>query len=434
MNHIQKEQQKETPTTPKEAAITRLEKNLDSLPIWAPSQYARQKVREYPVPWRAPKARVRVQAAGQYGQLRGFDKLILTALVQLWNEQGRGDEGIIHFQIIDLVERLERKRSGELYQALKESLKRLRFCGLEYYQSFFDKEGNELISNPNATILSDLWIVEPRKNRDGSEQGAFTQFTQATLDLAVVRNTLGGYTRPVSLRFLQTLSERGLLFESYINSVLYRHERVMKDVFDLWRDLGLSTKGNAYASQIAPKMKKDLDLITKEPLCLLGDYAFTKSKTRDRGLNLILRRRRGMTVEQALDMQEVKQNLREMNSQKSRNPGLQLARISPDELTPTERGGAISSQKVELLVDEIKERLRDKSKDDRNLRKIARVMPYSEIEHGIHEAWARFRDGMTPNPTRYFVGVMKKKAAEQGIKLGLPKAANDLRLRHREGP
>ena len=153
--------------------LVRVESNMDSQPIWAPSSYANEKSRTYPLKWRGDDAEVTVQSSGEYGMLRAFDKLVLTALVHLWNEQDRQVEGRVYFRIIDLIETLGRSDDGKTYELVKQSLHRLRGCLIQYRLSFFDAETREWISIRDKNILSDLLIVEPRKDEsEGLPDGA----------------------------------------------------------------------------------------------------------------------------------------------------------------------------------------------------------------------------------------------------------------------
>src|SRR5690606_16836775 len=110
----------------------------------------------------------------------------------------------------------------------------------------------------------------------------------------VANNLLGNYTRPISLPLLLQLSERGILFESYVNGVLWRRPVITKDVFELWDELGLSTKGYGYGSRLAAKMRTDLDTIAAASSSLLERYEFTDSKTRARSKSLVLYRKTRM--------------------------------------------------------------------------------------------------------------------------------------------
>ena len=50
---------------------------------------------------------------------------------------------------------------------------------------------------------------------------ALEGLTYAEFDFQVVANLVGNFTRPVSIRLApEALSERGVLFESYVNAVL----------------------------------------------------------------------------------------------------------------------------------------------------------------------------------------------------------------------
>ena len=390
------EKQKRVPVHVPE--LVRVEVNIDAQPIWAPSAYADERKREYQLSWRSDKASVTVQASGEYGMLRTFDKLVLTALVHLWNEHGRRDTGIVYFQVIDVIRVLERKNDGRLYEQIKESLHRLRGCLIQYRFSFYDADSREMVSLRDKTILSDLLIVEPRKDEDSVATGV-EGLTYARLDFMVVANLLGNYTRPVSLRLLQSLSERGVLFESYVNAVLYRNEVVRKDVFELWQDLGLSTKGLDYGSPPASRMRNDLQKIKDDPGSLLGDFAFEKSKCRARSQNLVLTKKKSVAVTAPL------------------LPHAPKYRTSD---TPTRHGASRSSDEIEALVAWMQFELHDSSDDATNLRLIASRMPEKVIRQSVYDAFAYYRDGHTRNPTAYFIGIMKRQAKEMGVDLGLP--------------
>jgi hypothetical protein len=393
--------QKETPTTEtaslKRSELIRLEANLDAQPIWAPSSHADDLERIYPLKWRGENASVTVQSSGTYGMLRSFDKLVLTALVHFWNRQGQPEDGRVYFQIADLLSALDKNTDGKSYELVKQSLHRLRGCLVQYQYAFFDNSSEEWLSLRDKTILSDLMIVEPKKKpAQGNAPGPALTF--AVLDFMVVANLLGNFTRPVSLKLLQSLSEKGILFESYANAVLYRNAVVRKDVFELWKDLGLSTKGINYGSQLASRMRKDLDKICEHGGSLLASYSFEKSKTRARSQNLILTR-----VEAA-----------------------QIAIPSPKYQTPsTPREQYETGRKADRdkLVEWVRFELHDDSDNDANIRAIVAKLPEAVIRQGVHDAFAYYRDGHTNNPVAYFAGIMKRVAKERGINLGLRRSS-----------
>ena len=368
--------------------LVRLERNIDSIPIWAPKSYSDEVERRYPLLWRGERAEVIALASSKYGQFRKLDKIVLTALVELWNQQGRRPDGIVVFQIMDVLELLGRKGSstgGSTYEGIKESLYRLSTASLQFIHCFCDHDKRELRSTSTTHIIYELLIVEPRKAKRGEERDGFKQMTRARLNLDLVKNLLGNYTRPVSIRLLNQLSEKGVLFEQYINAVLWRRPRIRKDVFVLWKELGLATECYAYGCQIAAKMRKDLDQIAADPNSLLDGYKFTSSKTRSKSKNLVLYRKR-----RAVDMT--------LNEK-------------------IESGEDLND--IDILVEQIRTELQDKSPNDANIRAIATVMPAEVINRGIFVAWGRFRDGQIENPASYFVGIMVKKAVELGIDLGI---------------
>ena len=200
------------------------------------------------------------------------------------------------------------------------------------------------------------------KNQEGEDIEA----TQAQLNLELVINLLGNYSRPVSLDLWLSMSERGILFEAYINSVLYKNRRVSKDVFSLWKQLGLSTKGAKYASKLAYKMKPDLDKMCADPYNLLERYTFEKSKTVPRGQNLILYRRENAYIDR-----EPAPNY---------EPNLFAPNVS--QLTPTV---------LDLKVEQIQFELGDKG-DDFNIRRIVERMPEGSIRAAVQIGRASCRE------------------------------------------
>lgn len=374
----------------KEGSPVRIERNSDTLPIWSPSRHARATKREYQLEWISPNAKVVVLSTGPYGNLRWQDKLVLVAITRLWYEQGMNPDGWVNFTLSDVIKRLGQSRGGGQFSRTKSSLWRLRGCLIQHFNSFYDRSLEAHISMTEGhNILTYLRIREFKRQDEETED-----FGQARLNLDLVRNLIGNYTRPVSIKFLMTLTERGGLFEAYINSVLYTQPIVRKDVFDLWKQLGLSIKGIEYASRLASRMRPDLNKMKADPFGLLGDYSFEKSITKPRSQNLILIRRKNPYVDQHQRLPQ--------SDQLSLN-------LNVTQLTPTE---------LDLKVEQIQFELGDTG-DDFNIRRIVERMPDNLIKVAIHDAVGRKSDKMLKtSAVAYFVGRMKKVAIEQGIDLG----------------
>ena len=378
-----------TKPTKEQGHLIRFESNTDSHPIWAPSAYSNLDKREYTLEWISPNAKVIVQKAGEYGLLRWADKLVLAVLVLFWNRQGRDPEGWVNFTITDLAREIWKKVGGSQHEQIRDSLWRLRGCLIQHFSSFYStKVGSHVSKKRGLNIVTYLTIYE-YNNQDGEAVEA----TQVRLNLDLVRNLLGNYSRPVSLNLWRRLTERGGLFEAYINSVLYKNHRVSKDVFTLWKQLGLSTKGIKYASKLAHKMKPELDKMCADPYNLLERYDFEKSKTVPRGQNLILYRRANAYID------------------REPAPYQETALFAPNvtQLTPTD---------LDLKVEQIQFELGDRG-DDFNIRRIVERLPDNLIKLAIHDSVGRKSDGMLKtSAVAYFVGRMKKVATEKGIDLG----------------
>lgn len=370
--------------------LVRFESNTDSHPIWAPSAYGNEDKREYILDWISPNAKVVVQKAGEYGLLRWTDKLVLAVLVLFWNRQGRHPEGWVNFTVTDVAREIWKKVGGSQHEQIKDSLWRLRGCLVQHFSSFYStKVGGYVSRKRGLNIVTYLTIYE-YKNQDGEEIEA----TQARLNLDLVHNLIGNHSRPVSLDLWRRLSERGGLFEAYINSVLYKNHRVSKDVFSLWKQLGLSIKGARYASKLAHKMKPELDKMCADPYNLLERYEFEKSKTVPRGQNLVLYRRKNAYIDR--------------QPPPHREPDL-FATPKVTQLTPTD---------LDRQVEQIQFELGDRG-DDFNIRRIVERMPANLITLAITDAVGRKKDGMlNTSAVAYFVGRMKNEAKERAIDLG----------------
>ena len=369
---------------------TRIERNADTLPIWAPSRYAKATLREYQLEWISPNAKVVVLSTGPYGNLRWQDKLVLIAITRLWYEQGMNPDGWVNFTLSDVTKRLGKGKGGSRYTLITASLWRLRGCLIQHHNSFYNKERGGYESDVEGKNILKYLRIRTFNRQDQETE----DFGQARLDLDLVRNLISNYTRPVSVQFLMTLTERGGLFEAYINSVLYTQPIVRKDVFDLWRQLGLSIKGIRYASELTKKMRPDLNKMKADPFGLLGDYSFEKSITKSRSQNLVLIRRKNPYVDQ---------------HQRPPQTDQLSFNLNVTQLTPSE---------LDLKVEQIQFELGDTG-DDFNIRRIVERMPDNLIKVAIHDAVGRKSDKMLKtSAVAYFVGRMKNVAKEQGIDLG----------------
>ena len=380
---------KETETAQKESLV-RFETNTDAHPIWAPSAYRNEDKREYVLDWINPNAKVVVQKTGEYGLLTWFDKIVLAVLVLFWYQQGREPNGTVNFLVHHVAKEIWKNPGGSQHQQVKDSLWRLRGCLIQHFNSFYSTKIKGYVSKKRGiNILTYLTIYE-YKNQDSED----VEVTQVQLNLDMVVNLLGNYSRPVSLKLWLNLSERGILFEAYINSVLYKNQRVSKDVFSLWKQLSLSVEGVKYASNLAQKMKKDLDKMCADPYNLLERYEFEKSKSVPRGQNLILYRRREAYVDQ------------------QHAPRQESDLFSPPNVTQ------LTPSTLDLRIEQIQFELGDTG-NDFNIRRIVERMPESLITVAITDAVGRKQDGLLKGTAvQYFIGRMKIVAEEKGIDLG----------------
>ena len=371
-------QDKPIPSTDRHELV-RFDVNMDA-PIWAPKAYAGESKRIYRLPWKGERSIVEVLAVAEYGQLRTMDKKVLAVLINLWHKKGRRPDGKVFFQISEIVEAIYGEgntRSGRRYELVKRSLFRLQGTAIHFKSSFKNPDTREYEVTHALNILDELTVVEPKK--DGTKTNLLGGISYAVLDFSVVRDLLGNYTRPLSLRLLKQLSERGVLFESYINAVLSRNQEVKTDIFKMWEERGLSTAWAKYGSQLKAKMIEDLDAMVADPDHPLAYYSFEKqADRRSRSLNVVLGRK-----------------------------------SVPRELQ-ADNGEGRSRQDIIRLVDRIRMELRDSESDGRNYEYIAANCPENEIVDTCLEAWTKVQDGKIDSAPAFFIWLMMRKARQRG--------------------
>jgi hypothetical protein len=370
----------DNPIPPKDKRdLVRFDVNMDA-PIWAPSAYARESKRTYRLPWKGDSSIVEVLAVAEFGQLRTVDKKVLAVLINLWHKKGRSPDGKVFFQISEIVEAIYGEgstKSGKRYELVKKSLFRLQGTAIHFKSSFKNPDTRQYEITHAMNILAELTVVEPKK--DGKSTDLLGGISYTVLDFSVVRDLLGNYTRPLSLRLLKQLSERGVLFESYVNAVLSRNKEVKTDIFKMWEERGLSTAWAKYGSQLKAKMLDDLDAMMADPDHPLAYYSFEKqADRRSRSLNVVLGRK-----------------------------------AEPREIQTT-RGKGRSREDLTRLVDRIRMELRDLDSDGRNYEYIAANCPENEIVDTCLEAWAKYRDEKVKSAPAFFIWSMMNKARLRG--------------------
>lgn len=143
---------------------------------------------------------VRCQALPEYGVPHGIDNDVNTAILALFGEQGQPTDGKLTSSATRLLKLAGFKRTGPYYEMLRVSLERLRTTSYRISGGWRDHPKRRW-SNVGFSILNKV-------EYSSAQGGQFDDRTIITLILAeeIVNSILGGYTKPLDLEFMHSLS------------------------------------------------------------------------------------------------------------------------------------------------------------------------------------------------------------------------------------
>ena len=143
---------------------------------------------------------VRCQALPEYGVPHGVDNDVNTAILALFGEQGQPTDGKLTTSATRLLKLAGFKRTGPYYEMLRVSLERLRTTSYRISGGWRDHPKRRW-SNVGFSILNKV-------EYSSAQGGQFDDRTIITLILAeeIVNSILSGYTKPLDLEFMHSLS------------------------------------------------------------------------------------------------------------------------------------------------------------------------------------------------------------------------------------
>jgi len=245
-------------------SIIRSEINIEKYPIFSTStnkSKSREIVREYKLPdGNVDTRKVTIGKINdvEVGIFRVFDFKGFCALVKIWEEQGRPTKGNIFFSLHQIAQVLELSWGGKSYKEIKAMLMRLRKIPIDWVNSFYNKENDEIESLVESfNILSDLKIFEKGKK---NKQIALA-LSSFAFDKRLVNNLIRNYSKPLILdNILKFKKEVSILLYRYVDLMLSNKNRFECTTSKLINDLDLSQDGYPYPAQrkklFAPVIKE----------------------------------------------------------------------------------------------------------------------------------------------------------------------------------
>jgi plasmid replication initiation protein len=180
---------------------------------------------------------VRCQALPEYGVPHGIDNDVNTAILALFGEQGQPVDGKLTTSATRLLKLAGFRRTGPYYEMLRVSLERLRTTSYRISGGWRDHPKRRW-SNVGFSILNKV-------EYSSAQGGQFDDRTIITLILAeeIVNSILSGYTKPLDLEFMHSLSRpRTRILYRVLDAMRVNPERPdeVSDVLDVniveWAD------------------------------------------------------------------------------------------------------------------------------------------------------------------------------------------------------
>lgn len=127
----------------------------------------------------------------KFGILTTFDERVFYVLVETWIEQKKADK--CFFSLRELADKLNLSWGLNVRIAIKNSLNRLRICGILWKESFYLKKEKRHITIENPfTILNFLEVYTNKREGIGAPISCFS-FDERTLS-----NLVQSYSRPIN--------------------------------------------------------------------------------------------------------------------------------------------------------------------------------------------------------------------------------------------
>lgn len=208
-----------------------------------------------------------------------FDMQILFCLMDIWDEQGRSEDGLIKFKLNHIRKKLNLTDAGKNYNDIRNSIKKLSNTKINSNKAFFSAE-RALHVDSTVGILTDPTFV------DSKSSGSKEDFCTVFLSKHILGNLLKNYTTRVSRTLFHKL-EVGFS-QRILSLILFRQQNrndssnyIDYDLMELASMLPMS--GKLFPSTIKDRLKvalqelKDKNVFTHE-FIKIGSTHFIRFK------------------------------------------------------------------------------------------------------------------------------------------------------------
>ena len=191
-----------------------------------------------------------------------FDMQILFALMDIWDEQGRSDDGLIKFKLNDIRKKLDFSDSGKIYSDIRSSVKKLSNTKINSNKAFFSAERAVHVDS-TIGILNDPVFV------DSKSSGNKDEFCTVFLSKHIISNLLKNYTTKVSRTLFHKL-EIGFS-QRILSLILFRQQNLHEssnfvdyDLMELATMLPMA--GKLFPSTIKDRLKAALEELKEKKI------------------------------------------------------------------------------------------------------------------------------------------------------------------------
>lgn len=189
-----------------------------------------------------------------------FDMSVLFCLMDLWDEQGRPNDGVINFRLSTVCNRLKLTDAGKNYEAIKNSILRLSRTKIESKNAFFSKDQAKYLTLSMA-ILDDAAVA-------ASSAGQAKGGCSVKIGRHILQNLVQNYTAKINRQIYQQLE---VAFSQRLLCLILFRQQMLQDVgvvdFELM-DLAemLPMSGKLYPSTIMNRLKTALSELADQKL------------------------------------------------------------------------------------------------------------------------------------------------------------------------
>ncbi len=190
-----------------------------------------------------------------------FDMQVLFCLMDLWDEQGRTETGIVNFRLNTVCTRLKMNDSGRSYEQIRNSIKKLCITKIESTNAYYSEDRADYISLM-MNILDDATIVSSR----GSTK--IQDSCSVKIGRHILTNLLKSYTATINRKIYQQLdvgfAQRILCLVLFKQQIENESGVIDFELMDLASLIPIS--GKLYPSTIMSRLEKALEELEEKKI------------------------------------------------------------------------------------------------------------------------------------------------------------------------